>query len=123
MCRYFNKLFSFFSVFLLLNIFSSASAEEGMPYPIIKAEYIVVERMLVKPGQEAWFEKYWSSTLLPVFEKIDGFMGAYMLANTAPTGSPEGETNFGPLLPLGPRQNFSTTRWYSFEQCKNRHPD
>ena len=89
-----------FSFLIVLN--STAIADSKLPYPIIKADYIVVERMLVKPGKEAWFEDYWANTLLPVFEKIDGFAGAYMLANTPPEGADADETDFGPLLPLGP---------------------
>jgi hypothetical protein len=102
MFRAISKHLSLLSFLFISFIIAPVSADNTMPYPIIKAEYIVVERMLVKPGQEAWFEQYWSKNLLPVFEKIDGFMGAYMLANTAPTGSAEDETDFGPLLPLGP---------------------
>ena len=97
-----KQLLSCFSTLALLISMLPASAENKPAYPLIKAEYIVIEKMLVKPGQEAWFEQYWSTTLLPAFEKIDGFMGAYMLANEAAKGSAEGETDFGPLLPMGP---------------------
>ncbi len=93
----------FLYLFLLIGLLPATVQAEGkLSYPVIKAEYIVVERMLVKPGKEEWFEKYWSETLLPVFENIDGFAGAFMLTNSAPEGSDPEETNFGPLLPLGP---------------------
>ena len=97
-----KQLLNCVSTLSLLLFMLPAFADSKIPYPLIKAEYIVVEKMLVKPGQEAWFEKYWSATLLPAFEKIDGFMGAYMLANDAAKGSAAGETDFGPLLPMGP---------------------
>lgn len=96
--KVFIKLFCFLSIFF----FSSAHAESKLPYPIIDADYVVVERMLVKPGKEAWFEKYWAEILLPAFENIEGFSGAIMLSNEAPAGSPPEDTDFGPLLPLGP---------------------
>ena len=97
-----NKINTFIIFFLLCTPLSALKAEETPTFPAIKSEYVVVERMLVKEEQKEWFEIFWKNKILPVFEKYDGFQGAFMLANDAPEGASPDETDFGPLLPLGP---------------------
>lgn len=66
------------------------------------ASYYVEEKMLVKPGQEAWFVDYWKTKVLPVFASMDGYMG-YTISTTIPDPAlPDGAEDFGEILPLGP---------------------
>jgi hypothetical protein len=77
-------------------------AEEKLAFPVVDADYYVIERWHVEEGKEAWFEDYWPTTILPVFEQIPGFQGA-VLSTTRPdpTLKPE-DYDFGPIVPLGP---------------------
>ena len=96
------------TIFILLNVFVfsiisfNLNAEDRIPFPAVKSEYVVFERMLVKEEHKEWFEDFWTNTILPVFEQYDGFEGAFMLVNSPPKGADASETDFGPLLPLGP---------------------
>lgn len=68
----------------------------------IEADYYVIERMLVKKGNEAWFEDYWTRMVLPVFKQLPGFLGAVISTTEPdPTLQPE-DYDFSPLVPLGP---------------------
>jgi hypothetical protein len=97
-----KKFYTLLSFILLCTPLTFVKAQENISFPALKAEYVVVERMLVKEGQKEWFEVFWKDTILPVFAKYDGFQGAFMLANNPPDGAKPDETDFGDLLPLGP---------------------
>ncbi len=93
-----KKIFATVCFFLT----SQALSQETPDYPVINGKYVVIEKMLVKQGHEEWFEDYWSKTLLPVFAKIDGFEGGYMLASSSDKNAAISETDFGEILPFGP---------------------
>ncbi len=86
----------------LLMLAGPVAAEPAARFPVVAGEYYVVERMLVKPGQEAWFEAFWKDTLLPVFEQIEGFEGGFISTVRPDPALAEADYDFGPLLPLGP---------------------
>ena len=73
---------------------------EPPPFPMVDAEYYVVEKMLVKPEKLEWFVGFWRNTMLPVFEQIDGWRGGYVSTVLPPTG--EAPPDFPALLPFGP---------------------
>ena len=97
-----KKIFNLFIITILSMATTNLNAKDIMPFPAIKSEYVVFERMLVKEEHKEWFEDFWTNTILPVFEQYEGFEGAFMLVNSPPKGADASETDFGPLLPLGP---------------------
>ncbi|NNM01538.1 MAG: hypothetical protein HKO62_12365 [Gammaproteobacteria bacterium] len=97
-----NRLFRLAVVLVALVCLPAGADEHASGFPAVAGDYYVVERMLVKPGKEAWFETYWKETLLPVFEKIDGFEGGFMATVIPAGGLKPADYDFGPLLPLGP---------------------
>lgn len=100
--RKFSELVAAIVVALLAFAPATNGWAEEPSFPIVDAEYYVIERMLVKEGKDAWFEDYWTNRVLPVFQKMPGFAGGFIATvNPDPELSPE-EYDFGPLLPLGP---------------------
>ncbi len=97
-----NRVISLLAAILLLPCLPVAADDHSGTFPSVAGDYYVVERMLVKAGKEAWFEQYWKETLLPVFEKIDGFEGGFMATVIPASGLKPADYDFGPLLPLGP---------------------
>lgn len=87
---------------LYMSQLQPARAQEPRAFPVVDAGYYVIERWHVTEGKETWFEEYWVTILLPVFEQIPGFKGA-VLSTTRPDPSLKPEDyDFGPIVPLGP---------------------
>lgn len=87
------------AVFFLALGFVSPTYAQQVPEG---AHYYVEEKMLVKPGKEAWFASYWTSKVLPVFASMPGYLGYHISTVQNDAALKPEEEDFGSLLPLGP---------------------
>lgn len=89
----------FLAVMAVLFSLTTASQAQQVPEG---ARYYVEEKMLVKPGKEEWFVGYWTSTVLPVFASMPGYLGYHISTVQNDAALSAEEEDFGSLLPLGP---------------------